>query len=538
MEFKYLIIFLLFFNTINAQDSDIKIVKNDLFFNEELYKSLRFDHKETDGKFLGLTGKVSYETVCKKALEAFLNKAKQLNIKESEITIAILEGRFNPFYGFIDKYTKANDLQLVWKGLASEKDIGIEDLNLIPPRTLEMWKQWGDVDANLKPVSQLAIIQLLELKRNKIWNERFGDLNLNHKKVKSIFNEKEEYITGEDLAARRLADNYFIKKRAITNKPIDLKGFPKTTDFMYRDIMNFLKSDIEAQKKMDKSIDYYISKSCLYNYFEYHHDDYQKLRTDFYLPAINNLPSGVSTLSQFENKKITLEAEERYYNSLSYKDKKKYDMKMAIKDISIQNSQTNYIYQNKDYWIESWASMTLPEMRFRQIYVDIPIVRLIAKGKGKELNTEEENIKLNMGSLVLFFRTLNERGFLKNNYSRSDANDLIRAFYMEYVVNYCSLCEFTRPEGSKEFNFMSEGKTTSLYVHPKYLDEYEKYLSDGYSENKKIDAYGVSEKSGLNYHVGFESVRTLIKQIIRTEGCQKRDVLEMGNVLLHLSQTY
>ena len=530
----------------NAQNSDIKVVKNDLFFDEELYKTLRFNHQETDGKYLGLTGKVSYETVCEKALEKFLDKARQLNIKESEITVAILEGRLNPFYGFIDKYTKANDLQLVWKGLASEKDIGTEDVNLLPPRTLEVWKQWGDIDANMKPVSDLAIVQLTELKRNKIWNERFGNLNLNNEKVKSIFNEKEKYITGKDLATRTLAFNYFLDRKRKRDKPLNLNGFPETTDFAYEDIMNFLKGDNEAQMKMNKSIDYYISKFCLYNYFEYHNDDYQKLRAEFYLPTLNNLPTGVSTLSEFENEKIEfekeqkiLEAEKRYYNSLSEADKRRYDMRKSIKDVLVQNPTANLIYQDKEYWIDSWANMTLFDMKIRQMIIDIPLFRLIGEFHlGREPNTEEENIKLNLGFLVLFFRTLNEKDFLKNNVSTGDAKDIVRAFYMEYVVKYCKSCEYIKPEGSKEFSFSTDGKTTSLYIHPKYLDRYEKYLNDGYSKNKELNPYGVSEKSELNYHVGFESVDTFIKQLIRTKGCLSRDVIEMGDFLLSLSQTY
>ncbi len=269
------IIFLIVFSTNIFAQSGVNI--DDRFFHPEVYAELN-SNGFVKGKLLGHPGKTYYRAaIAKIAVEEFKDKAAELGIAERNITKAMFEGRFNPYF---------TDLTLAWEGLGNIDDVDPTKITSL----IDNLKENGMMQESAILPERMYLHGVIAGIRNNVWNNAFGTVR-GMGNVSTIADGKNLELSSKDLMLRqtmRLRGSRF--KNAYPTLGRD-------ENLTYDKAMDKLSRNPELQAALEAEIEALMKNQCAYSHFNLgsldkrsHFNlekDYYDLRRNRYVPSLS-----------------------------------------------------------------------------------------------------------------------------------------------------------------------------------------------------------------------------------------------------------
>lgn len=240
---------------------------NDLFFSADLYK--RYSYPSEFPKSLKL-----------QAIKKFEAGALTLGIPLEDISLAMIEGRYNP--NFVD-------VKLVWEALADYEDIRTED---IPESTIKYLKELGPevMMPNATRPDNMYLDGVLGNLRSQIWGEKYGKFSdLKGVVLNTIFNGKNVLVSIYDLCLR-----HYIRLNGFQS----FKGCIPESDFnselRYNSIISQMNNCSYEKEKMIQGVLGHMNYEDAFMHFWFKspdsefnlYGDYESLRKERYLPSL------------------------------------------------------------------------------------------------------------------------------------------------------------------------------------------------------------------------------------------------------------
>lgn len=334
----------------NAQN-----VIDDRFFDSEVYIQLS-NQDYVDGILVGQPDiKVTRKYVAKLAAEKFEAQAAGLGIPNGDITKAMFEGRFNPYF---------EDFKLVYESFGSHDDI----------RDADIPADYFDRHDGKRP-ADIFLNGILGSMRNQAFNERYGSLNDKGFQVNTIVHGKTTVLSGSDLAFRQLVrlDGYLFEQA------YGIKVKPEMT---YQDAVIALGDKQDAIETLEKEVESTMKRQCAFSHFNLYvkgedkkydlQEDYQSLRRNRYLPSLYAIKSEPVTEKLDVKEEIIDTVSPQTFPVILFENEQsaiewvRYTLKTDISDTISINGEWNesiarlvgleiYIFQGHEIFGEGWT---------------------------------------------------------------------------------------------------------------------------------------------------------------------------------------
>ncbi len=232
-------------------------IQPDSFFENaqiytELLKRMPPDRKYIDENLFTQTelsrledytgGPLSRDDVEKIALEIFVKKAANEGIAEKDISKAMFEGEFNPWF---------TDAELAFGGLGRPSQYDPDHIAQLNAMDIKENAHWNYMDGENQRF------------RNVEWNKRFGsfdDMNQNNDKFITSMNHELKTIDAKDIATR------FAMRKMVTTFD-DTFGIKRNSTLTYDDVVKQIK-DPEMLAAFNAEVDHFMKNQSAISYFQ------------------------------------------------------------------------------------------------------------------------------------------------------------------------------------------------------------------------------------------------------------------------------